>query len=235
MRLNKFLARSGLASRRRCDDLIKNKKINVNGKVVTDFSTQVKPDDIILCNGTIIEYLPEVEVYILNKPKGYISTSNDPFNRKRVIDLINKKGRYFTIGRLDRDTTGAILLTNDGELANILMHPNYGVEKKYIISTKDNIPDFQLNKLIKGLRIDQHTIAKGKIKKLYKNKSFHFWEIILKEGKNREVKKIILAMGSRVVNLHRKSFAGITADNLSMGKYRMLNKKEVNNLRKYSK
>ena len=123
MRLNKFLARSGVASRRKCDSLIESGKVKVNGHVKTNFGYRVGSDDIVFCDGFLIDALPKRKVYLVNKLKGYISTSSDPQNRKCVIDLVPSNDRLFTIGRLDRDTTGAILVTNDGELANQLMHP----------------------------------------------------------------------------------------------------------------
>ena len=123
MRLNKFLARAGVASRRKCDSFIESGKVVVNGHVKRNFGYQVGADDIVVCNGMPINSLPKTKVYLVNKLKGYISTSSDPQGRKCVIDLVPSKDRLFTVGRLDRDTTGAILVTNDGEMANKLMHP----------------------------------------------------------------------------------------------------------------
>ena len=123
MRLNKFLARCGVDSRRKCDDIIKNKKISINGNIVTDFSYQVKSDDVVLCNGKYVEIKDDPVVYLLNKPKGYICTSKDTHSRQKVVDLIDTNLRLFTVGRLDRDTTGIILLTNDGDMCNYLTHP----------------------------------------------------------------------------------------------------------------
>ncbi|SVE37165.1 uncharacterized protein METZ01_LOCUS490019, partial [marine metagenome] len=122
MRLNKFLARAGVASRRKCDILIQSGKVQINGKVETNFSYSVNIDDFVVCNGQSIDNIPKRKVYLVNKLKGYISTSSDPHDRKCVIDLVPSAKRLFTVGRLDRDTTGAILITNDGELANRLMH-----------------------------------------------------------------------------------------------------------------
>ena len=139
MRLNKFLSRCGLDSRRKCDDIIRNKKISINGSVVTDFSYQVKEDDVVTYNNKYLEIEDQSIVYILNKPKGYVCTSKDPQNRLKVIDLIDTNIRLFTVGRLDRDTTGIILLTNDGDISNKLTHPRYNKEKKYYVKTKGRI------------------------------------------------------------------------------------------------
>ena len=132
MRLNKFLARAGVASRRKCDSFIELGKVVVNGHVKRNFGYQVGADDIVVCNGMPINSLPKTKVYLVNKLKGYISTSSDPQGRKCVIDLVPSTDRLFTVGRLDRDTTGAILVTNDGEMANKLMHPKNQIERVYI-------------------------------------------------------------------------------------------------------
>ena len=129
MRLNKFLARAGHASRRKCDQLIESGKVIINGQITKNFSYKVNPEDIVVCDGISIDAIPNSRVYLVNKLKGYISTSSDPHGRKKVIDLIKSSDRLFTVGRLDRDTTGAILVTNDGQLANNLMHPRNQIEK----------------------------------------------------------------------------------------------------------
>jgi len=230
MRLNRFLARSGLASRRKCDQLIKSGKVVVNGQIMKNFSYQVAPKDQLICDGVLIDSIPKSRVYILNKLKGYISTSSDPQGRKKVIDLIKSTDRLFTIGRLDRDTTGAILVTNDGQFANNLTHPRNHVEKIYHVVTKIDIPLVVYNTLSKGLKLDNRTTAYGYIKRLGKKGGLIYWKITLCEGKNHEVKRIFKTLGSHVINLHRESFAGMTADKLEPGKYRQLKKYEINKL-----
>ena len=150
MRLNKFLARSGIASRRKCDEIIKSKKISINGQIVTDFSYQVQKEDIILYDGKYLEIEDKSLIYILNKPKGYICTSQDTNDRLKVIDLIDTNARLFTVGRLDRDTTGIILLTNDGDIAHYLGHPKYNKEKKYYVKSKGRIESALLKKIKNG-------------------------------------------------------------------------------------
>ena len=230
MRLNKFLARAGQASRRKCDQLIESGKVIINGHVMKNFSYQVDPEDVVVCGGVPIESIPRSRVYLLNKLKGYISTSSDPHGRKKVIDLIMTSDRLFTVGRLDRDTTGAILVTNDGQLANYLMHPRNQVEKVYIVATKIDIPRSAFNTLSRGLKLNDRTTAYVKIKRLAKKGGLIYWKTILHEGKNHEVKRIFRALGSAVTHLHRESFAGITVDNLSPGKYRELKKNEIKEL-----
>ena len=230
MRLNKFLAHAGVASRRKCDEYIESGKIQVNGKKVTDFSYQVQLDDIVLCDRRLVENTNERLVYLLNKPKGYICTNSDTHDRKKVVDLLPSNERLFTIGRLDRDTTGAILVTNDGDLANQLMHPRFKKEKIYLAETKEDIEDKLLPTLTKGIKLERGEFAKGQIKRLDRYKGRILWEVILTEGKNREVKRIFETFGTHVVSLHRHSFAGLNVNNLKVGKYRQLNSKIIQSL-----
>ena len=232
MRLNKYLARSGYASRRKCDQVIESGKVNVNGIVITDYSYKVDVDDIIFCNGTLINEIPRREVYLLNKLKGYISTSTDPHGRKKVIDLIKSNSRLFTIGRLDRDTTGAIIITNDGDLANNLMHPKFKIEKVYFVSTKIDISKIKYESLSKGMKIDNGLVVRGKIKRLCKKGGLIHWKVILSEGKNHEVKRIFKALGSMVTHLHRESIAGFSVNNIMPGKYIKIKNNEINKILK---
>ena len=202
MRLNKYLSRSGYASRRNCDKLIEAGKVKVNGAVTFDYSTQVSNQDIIICEGSIVNQLPESEVFLLNKPKGYISTSYDPAGRKKVIDLVKTKNRLFTVGRLDRDTTGVILLTNDGDLANKLMHPKNKIERIYLVATKIDIIYSNYMSLESGIYIEKNFFVKGKIKRLGKKNGLILWRVVLLEGKNHEVKRIFKYFESTVVHLH---------------------------------
>ncbi len=230
MRLNKFLARSGIASRRKCDTFIETGKVVINGKVNRDFSFQVSPDDVVVCDGHTLDSMPPRRVYLLNKLKGYISTSEDPQGRKKVIDLIPVDERLFTIGRLDRDTTGAIVVTNDGELANVLMHPKNQIERIYIAATKIDIPRERHHLLSKGIHLDDGSISKGDLTRLEKRGGLIYWKVILKRGRKHEVKRIFVALDSKVIHLHRQSFAGFHVDNLAPGKFRLLKKHEVKKL-----
>jgi len=235
MRLNKYLSRCGVDSRRKCDELITLGKVVINGNICKDFSYQVSDEDVIICNGTLVVSIPPQEVYILNKLKGYISTSSDPMGRRKVIDLIETTLRLFTIGRLDRDTTGAILLTNDGDLANKLMHPKNEIEKVYIATSHIDIETKSLKSLVRGIKLEDNTTAKGRIKRLGRKGGRIYWKIILKEGKYHEVKRIFKSFGSKVITLHRDSFAGIHVKHLQPGKFRKLSNKEVEELIKYIK
>ena len=228
MRLNKYLARSGYASRRKCDQVIESGKVNINGNIITDYSYKVNDDDVIFCNGTLINEIPKREVYLLNKLKGYISTSSDPHGRKKVVDLIKSDNRLFTVGRLDRDTTGAIIITNDGQLANNLMHPKFKIEKVYFVSTKIDIEKLKYVSLSKGIKIDNNIVVQGKIKRLGKKGGLIHWQVTLCEGKNHEIKRIFKALGSMVTHLHRESIAGFSVNNIMPGKYVKIKNKEIN-------
>lgn len=230
MRLNKFLARAGVASRRKCDSLIESGKVVVNGHVKTNFGYQVLAEDIVVCNGMPINSLPKTKVYLVNKLKGYISTSSDPKGRKCVIDLVPSQDRLFTIGRLDRDTTGAILVTNDGELANNLMHPKNQIERVYIVASKLNISREKRGLLSKGLDLGDGSKAHGEIQRLDRKGGLIYWKVILREGRNHEVKRIFKALGSAVVHLHRQSFAGLEIDKIAPGKFQLLKESDVKKL-----
>ena len=227
MRLNKFLSRCGLDSRRKCDDIIKNKKIVINGSIVTDFSYQVKENDVVMYNDKYLEIEDKSVIYILNKPKGYVCTSKDPQNRLKVIDLIDTNIRLFTIGRLDRDTTGIILLTNDGDISNKLTHPKYNKEKKYYVKTKGRIENQFLNKIKNGYRLEDGVKVKADIKLISYSANIFEWDIGLKEGKNREIKRIFSNFNSKVTLIHRYSFCGIELNNLKIGKYKKMSIKEI--------
>tara|TARA_B100000945_G_scaffold307195_1_gene295385 strand:+ start:767 stop:1465 length:699 start_codon:yes stop_codon:yes gene_type:complete len=232
MRLNKFLARCGVDSRRGCDKIIKSAKIKINGKVVTDFSYQVQSDDLVLLDGKFLEIENQSVVYLLNKPKGYICTSKDTHSRLKVVDLIDTNVRLFTIGRLDRDTTGIILLTNDGDISNYLTHPKYRKEKKYYVKTKGSIDNIFLKKIKNGYILDDGTKVKAQIKLLSQLGNNFEWDIILKEGKNREIKRIFSNFDAKVTLLHRYYFSGFQLNNLNPGKYRKLSKVEISNILK---
>tara|TARA_X000001036_G_scaffold176963_1_gene167493 strand:- start:948 stop:1637 length:690 start_codon:yes stop_codon:yes gene_type:complete len=222
MRLNKYLAHCGVASRRKCDQLIQDRKISINGKITTDYSYKVKNEDIVVFGNKAVSLDDEeYSLYLLNKPKGYIC-SNAKDNKDRVIDLIKTNSRLYTVGRLDVNTTGAILVTNDGDLANRLSHPRYDKEKKYLVKTFIDISKDRYSKLKKGLNIGKRQRAKGIIKRLKKEGKHIYWEIILTEGKNREVKRIFEELGSEVIALHRHEFAGLSVRDINVGHYKKI-------------
>ena len=228
MRINRFIAQCGIGSRRKCDEYISKGLVKVNGKVNLDFSYKVKETDYVQFNNKLLE-LPKSETYILNKPKGYICTNIDTHNRKLIFDLL-PENNLFSIGRLDYDTTGVILLTNNGDLSYKLTHPKFNIKKKYIVSTDAKLTKNEIFKISKGLYIDKKNILKAKITYISKVKKRYEWDVVLTEGKNREIKRIFNYFDINVIKLHRYEFAGIILKNLAIGKYRKINKKEIRQL-----
>ena len=226
MRLNKYIAKAGIASRRKADILISEGRIQVNGEVIINFSYQVKEQDIVTYNGKILSSEIDV-VYLINKPKGYVCSNSDKYNKKNVFDLIDSSSRLFTVGRLDRDTTGVLLITNNGDLSYRLTHPKYQVEKKYYAISKVDIENKNLGKVQKGITLDDGDRVKAFFKRLDKKDGKIFWDILLTEGKNREIKRIFEHFDSKVISLHRYQFSNIQVGSLKSGNYRKLNKKEI--------
>jgi len=226
MRINKYLAQCGIGSRRQCDNYIKEGLVKVNGTVVRDFSLSVQKNDYVQYNNKLIDEKPTV-TYMLNKPRGYICSKNDKYKRKMIYELLPDKN-LFSIGRLDYDTTGLILLTNDGDLCYRLSHPKFEIKKKYFVITNDKLNNNQINQINqKGLIVEDNIKLKAKIKFLSKEKTTYFWDVVLTEGKNREIKKIFNYFDIRVLNLHRYDFGGLLLKNLKEGKYKRINKREL--------
>ncbi len=226
MRLNKYLASCGIDSRRKCDELILKKQIKVNGKIVEDFSYRVKENDLVQYKTSIVSPRNDFKFYLINKPAGYVCSSSLDDGR-RVVDLIPSSRRLFTVGRLDRDTTGAMIVTDNGDLANKLMHPKYKIEKIYIAESKKNIESKIYNKFESGISIGSGQVAKGKMKRLHKENGIIFWEIKLTEGKNREIKRLFKAMGSEITRLHRYSIAGFNVKDIKIGRYKPLSMRQI--------
>ena len=226
MRLNQYIAKSGTASRRKADVLIAEGLIKINGEVVTNFGYQLNDDDIVTYKGQVLS--PSINiVYLLNKPKGYVCSNLDRHNKKTVFDLINSDSRLFTVGRLDRDTSGVLLITNNGDLSYKLTHPKHRIEKKYYVTSKIDIDNANLILLKKGLRLDDGTFVKADLRRLQKEDGKIFWDISLTEGKNREIKRIFVHFKSKVLALHRYQFANIQTGKLKVGDYRKLKKNDL--------
>jgi len=230
MRLNKYLAQCGLGSRRKCDEIISKGKIKINGQIVKDFSFSVTNEDYVQYNNKLID-TETLVTYMLFKPKGYICTKNDKYNRKVIYDLL-PFGNLFSVGRLDYDTTGLILLTNDGDLCYKLSHPKFKIKKKYIVSTDQKLTNSQVKQISKGLRIDNKIKYTATINFLSSEKNKFFWDVILTEGKNREIKKIFNFFGIKVLSLHRYKFGNLMLGALKEGKYRKIKKSELKSFEK---
>ena len=231
IRLNKLLAQCGLGSRRKCDQLIQTGKIAVNGKIVTTLGLLVdENEDTIFFDEKILT--PEnTAVYILlNKPIGYVTTLNDEKGRKKVSDLIPIKQRIFPVGRLDIDTEGLLLLTNDGNLCYQLTHPKFLVDKVYMVKINQSIQAKDIQKLERGIMLETGITAPCKIQLHTADKTRRTLNVILHEGKKRQVRRMFEALGYSVRYLVRTKFANLTLNNLPVGKWRYLTGKEITKL-----
>lgn len=231
-RLQKVIASFGYTSRRKAEDLIKKGLVMVNGKIIKELGTKVFPNDIISIDGVIINKDVKHEYYLLNKPRQVISSVSDDNGRITVVDLINTDARIYPVGRLDYDTTGLILLTNDGELTNFLTHPKNKIEKTYIAKIEGILDKENIQLLKNGIDIEGKKCkpVRFKIRKKDKEKNTSIVEITIIEGRNHIVKKMFHALKHDVIKLKRESFAFLTLEHLKSGEYRELSIKEVKKL-----
>ena len=236
-RLQKVIANSGYCSRRKAEELISKGQVYVNGEMVTELGTKVKGNESIVVEGVTLGKQTRKEYYLLNKPRGYICSVSDDKGRKVVTDLINTNERIYPVGRLDYDTTGVLLLTNDGEFANILMHPSNEVEKTYLAIIEGIMTTEEIYKLKGGVVVDGVKVipkrVKIKKKDLEKNKSKV--EVTIVEGRNHIVKKMFEEVGHPVNKLTRERLAFLDVKGLQSGEYRYLSNDEVKELMKLKK
>ena len=227
MRINKYLAASGVASRRECDNLILSGKVTVNGKPAS-LGQEVGEDDEIFANGKKV-VIQKNEYYILNKPKGYISSVSDERGRKTVMELMPRNtGRIYPVGRLDYDSEGLLIMTTDGELAQRLTHPSNEVPKTYLVKIEGTITESALNPIRSGIEIDGGYVTKKcKAHIVETNKEYTKIHVTLTEGKNREIRKMFAAIGKEVSLLKRIKIGELTLKGLDRGAYRKLSKQEV--------
>lgn len=212
MRLQKYLAEAGIASRRKSEELIKHGKVSVNGKVITELGTQVDPGvDKIKYNGKEVIIDNDYIYILLNKPIGYVTTAKDQFGRDSVLDLVKTNKRLVPVGRLDMYTSGALILTNDGDFVYKVTHPKHEIEKTYTVTIKGIVTNEEVSKLRSGVEIEDYTTkpAKVKILKSDEEKNQSRLEITIHEGKNRQIRKMCEAIGHKVLALHRSKIAGI--------------------------
>ena len=228
-RLQKVIANLGYCSRRRAEELIVAGKVTVNGEKVLELGTKVSKSDVIEIEGVTLDKNYNYEYYLLNKPRGVITAVSDDKGRKTVVDLIDTNTRIYPVGRLDYDTTGVLLLTNDGELANGLIHPSSEIDKVYIAKVDGILTGYDVKRMRSGLVIDGYKTKRChvKVKNVDKEKNRCIVEIIIHEGRNRQVKKMIEAVGKKVIKLKRERFAILTTDGVNAGDYRRLTNKEV--------
>jgi len=232
MRLNKYLALSGVSSRRMADDLIKAATTTVNDIVITDPAFRVKDDDIIRYDGKNIKINQNHIVIMFNKPIGVITSMDDPKNRPVVADYFPTKMRLFPIGRLDKNTTGLLLVTNNGDLANKLMHPKNLIPKIYEAETDLILDTVLISKIKKGVFIGYNQWAKAKVLNQKKSKSRIIVTLQLHHGKNREIRRLFNKINRKLFSLNRVKYGDLKLGNLPLGKYRELNKTELNKAQK---
>lgn len=221
MRLNAYLSQAGIASRRKADDLIKSRRVSVNGQP-GQLNTEVSSSDRVLLDGKQVK--PQAYRYILiNKPQRTVSTLKDPHGRPKIVDLLNISERVVPVGRLDWDTTGALLLTNDGELANRLMHPSFEVHKVYEAEVKGEINRQKLDKLRSGVTLEDGLTAPATAEKISPSRV----RLVIHEGRKHQVKRMLATIGLEVISLHRPRYAGLSVENLEPGQWRNLTKQEI--------
>ena len=232
-RLQKVIAKAGICSRRKAEVLITEGKVKVNGEVVTTLGTTVSEEDKIYVEGKLLKSESKA-YYVLNKARNTISSVSDEKGRKTVMDGLEINKRIYPVGRLDFDTTGVLILTNDGELANALLHPSSNVNKVYIATIEGSISDEELNKLETGVEIDEKMTSpcKAERTKVNKEKNKTIVKLTIHEGRNHQVKKMFEAINKNVLKLHRDEFAGISSKGLYEGQHRKLTFEEVKNLKK---
>lgn len=228
-RLQKVIAESGIASRRKAEELIKHGCVKVNGEVVTELGIKVSDKDKVQVNNKPV-IKEEKEYYLLNKPRGIITSTTDDKNRKTVIDLIPTTVRIYPVGRLDYDTTGVLLLTNDGEFANILMHPKNKIDKVYMVKLKGIIAPADIKRLKDGIELEPGLTVNAdrlKLKKIDSKTNTCMVQIMIHEGKNHQVKRMFEKVGYEVLKLKREKVAHFDLKNLKSGEFRKLTVKEV--------
>ena len=233
-RLQKAIAESGYTSRRKAEDLITSGHVTVNGEIIDTLGFKVNGNDIIAIDGNIITKNTVKEYYLLNKPREVICSVSDDKGRKTVVDLIKTKARIYPVGRLDYDTTGLILLTNDGELANILMHPKNKIYKTYIAKINGILNADDFSKMRKGIIIDNRKliIDNVKVRKIDNVKNTSLVEVTIHEGRNHIIRRLFEKLGYDVMKLTRNGLAFLNIDDLKSGEYRELSLKEVKELYK---
>lgn len=231
MRINKYLAECGIASRRNSEVLVTQGKVKINGRVVTNLATDINVGtDIVLVEGTRVDPIEQHIYIMLNKPKGFVCTTSDELGRKTVLELIKDKyadKRIFPVGRLDFDTEGLLLLTTDGDMSNRLMHPSNEINKTYVAKIEGEISEEDLNKIRNGVMLDGVKTKKCRVKLLQFAENISRIEVIISEGRNRQVRRMFESINRDVIFLKRIAIGDIKLGGLYRGEYRVLNDKEI--------
>ncbi len=230
IRLQKFLADAGVASRRKSEELIAQGLVRVNNRVAKIGDSVDVRNDTVTVRGKRVFQAKNLYYILLNKPRGYVTTTDDELGRKCVTDLVNIKGRLYPVGRLDRASEGALILTNDGEFANALMHPSHHVPKTYRVTVKDDVTDAQAKQLAEGVEIDGRMTAPAEVQVLERLEGKAVLRIVLYEGRNRQIRRMLESLGKEVIRLKRTAIGKIELGTLPVGKYRDLTEKEIASL-----
>ena len=231
MRINKYLASAGIASRRKVEEYIKNGRVSVNGITKRDLATDILESDVVKFDNDIVKPNKSFEYFMLNKPKGYVSTASDDRGRKTVTELVKTTERIYPVGRLDYDSEGLLLLTNDGELTNKLTHPKHNIPKTYQVKIDNFLTDKEVKTLSNGVVIDGYKLHKCEITILKRDTKQTELEIVIYEGRNREIRKMFESIGKKVIFLKRIKIAELDLGNLKRGDYRTLTKEEIEYLK----
>lgn len=231
-RLNKFLAHAGVGSRRHCEALIKGGRVSIDGRVIVDLATRVVPGQDVKVDGEPIQ-AEKLVYWLVNKPRGYLCTNHDPSRRPLAIDLVPQiSQRVYTVGRLDEDSEGLLLLTNDGDLANRLMHPRYGVEKAYLVLVAGNPAPDDLKKLLEGVWLSEGHVKARQVKRLRRQGNSTWLRVVLSEGKNREIRRMLAKLDHKVLRLKRIEIGPLEIGNLTPGKSRPLSAPELKSIKR---
>ena len=223
IRINKFIASCGVCSRRNADEMVLQGRVKINGKIITDLATKVADQDKVEVDNKEIKAEQNIIYIMLNKPTGYVTTSKEQFNRPSVLDLVKVDERVFPVGRLDMDSEGLLLLTNDGNFTNEITHPTKHIAKQYEVVLKEKITDIDIKKLESGVDIGGYRTRPANVEKIKDNVLL----ITIREGKNRQVRKMCEAVSNKVTSLKRIQIGGLRLGQLKTGEYRILTSKDI--------
>jgi 23S rRNA pseudouridine2605 synthase len=230
-RLQKIMAAAGIASRRDCEEIIEQGQVQVNGEFISELPAFADPDkDDIRVSGQKLK-MPDKVYFLVNKPKGYICTNRDPHKRPKVIDLVDTKERVYCVGRLDADSTGAIVLTNDNELTNKLTHPRYELAKTYQLRIRGNVDSEAIEKIKKGVWLSEGKTNRASVKVLKRTKGHTHIQIVIKQGLNRQLRRTFARIGYKVQHLHRTNIGNISIKGVPAGGYKKLSKSQIQYLK----
>lgn len=227
MRINKYLAENQLGSRRKVEEYIKQGRVKVNNRVVTDFATDIGKKDVVTFDDKPLKYQNEFVYYKFNKPKGYICSASDDRGRRTIYDIVKTQYRLFSVGRLDYATEGLLILTNDGEFANHIMHPSNEVDKEYVVKIEGKIKESELAVLRAGVVVDGNRMPSAKVKVSNIDEKCTRLIVTINEGQNRQIRRMFEAIGKNIVLLKRVSIAGVKLGGLKRGEYKPLTNEEL--------